>query len=79
MLTDDLSYNKDATQSRSYIDSDKYAARVAVDRITSSCMRTKEIGHSSPDKTVWWKVDLGKVLSIYSVAILFKNYEGYGM
>lgn len=79
MLTDDLSYNKDATQSRTYIDLDKYAARFAVDRITLSCMRAKEKGHRSTEKTVWWKVDLGKVLSIYSVAILFKNYEGYGM
>lgn len=79
MLTDDLSYNKDATQSRTYIDLDKNAARFAVDRITLSCMRAKEIGHRSTEKTVWWKVDLGKVLSIYSVAILFQNYEGYGM
>lgn len=78
-VTDDLSYNKEATQSRTYVGLDKYAASSAVDGITLTCMRAQEIGHSSPDKTVWWKVDLGKVLSIYSVAILFRNYEGYGM
>ena len=42
-------------------------------------MRTKEIGINSPDKTVWWKVDLGGVYNIYSVNIAFKNYDGYGM
>ena len=30
-------------------------------------------------KTVWWKVDLGGVYNIYSVNILFKNYDGVGM
>uniref|UniRef100_A0A8W8NYI9 Multiple epidermal growth factor-like domains 10 n=1 Tax=Magallana gigas TaxID=29159 RepID=A0A8W8NYI9_MAGGI len=32
---------------------------------------------TSPYKTTWWKVDLGGVYSIYSVTILFKNYNGY--
>lgn len=26
---------------------------------------------------VWWRVDLGRVYNIYSINILFKNYEGY--
>ena len=44
-------------------------------------MRTKEIGQGDQiiDKTVWWKVDLGAVYNIYSVNILFKNYDGHGM
>uniref|UniRef100_A0A8W8NR30 Scavenger receptor class F member 2 n=1 Tax=Magallana gigas TaxID=29159 RepID=A0A8W8NR30_MAGGI len=39
-------------------------------------MRTRDIGRTSLDKTVRWKVDLGAVCSIYSVNILFKNYDG---
>ena len=42
-------------------------------------MKTDVIGENSPDQTVWWKVDLGGVYGIYSVNILFKNYDGYGM
>nr|XP_022305554.1 multiple epidermal growth factor-like domains protein 10 isoform X2 [Crassostrea virginica] len=40
-------------------------------------MRTKPIGPNALDRTVWWKVDLGGVYNIYSVSILFKNYDGY--
>lgn len=36
-------------------------------------MRTKLIGTTSPDKTVWWKVDLGAVYNIYSVDISLNN------
>lgn len=79
MVTDDLSYNKEATQSRIYLGSGKYDASFAVDGNTLTCMRAQEIGYNSPDKTVWWKVDLGKVFSIYSIAIIFWNYDGYGM
>nr|XP_022303649.1 multiple epidermal growth factor-like domains protein 6 isoform X2 [Crassostrea virginica] len=48
----------------------------AVDRDITTCVRTQPIGTSPqiPDKTVWWKVDLGGVYNIYSVNILFKNY-----
>lgn len=42
-------------------------------------MRTRDIGKTSDYKTVWWKVDLGDVYSIYSVSILFKNYDNSGM
>ena len=41
-------------------------------------MRTDAIGLNSPDKTVWWMVDLGRSYNIYSVNILFKNYTEYG-
>ncbi|XP_078327534.1 receptor-type tyrosine-protein phosphatase alpha-like isoform X2 [Crassostrea virginica] len=78
---ENLSYQKMATQSTTVIpppnDPDKYLAGNAVDRNFSTCMRTEAIGGNSPYKTVWWKMDLGGVYNIYSVNILFKNYDGY--
>lgn len=56
-----------------------YGSRNAVDRNPSTCMRAGEIGRFSPEKTVWWKVDLGRVHNIYSIDINFKNYNDYGM
>lgn len=38
-------------------------------------MRTNNVGPNSPDKTVWWKVDLGEMFGIYSVTILFRTYR----
>ena len=75
---DDLSHNKDASQSHTYPGTG-YGAENAVDGNTATCMRTKDIGPNSQDKTVWWKVDLGGVYNIYSVNILFKDYYGYGI
>ena len=75
---DDLSHNKDASQSHTY-KGPVYGAENAVDGNTATCMRTEQIGGGSPYKTVWWKVDLGGVYTINSVNILFKNYDGYGM
>ena len=81
--TDDLSKYKVATQSRTYPtdqrDPNKYIAGNAVDGDITTCMRTEPIGENSREKTVWWKVDLGGVYNIYSVSILFKNYDSYGM
>lgn len=80
MFSDDLSYNKFATQSHSYNDT-IYEAGNAVDRNSLTCMRTREIGTTSIHKTVWWKVDLGGMYSIYNIDVLFKNYgswEGWG-
>ena len=57
---------------------DLYKASNAVDRDITTCMRTQSIGPTSPDKTVWWRVDLGGVYNIHSVNILFKNYDGHG-
>lgn len=54
-------------------------ASKAVDRNTATCMRTLPIGRNNPEKTVWWKVDLGGVYSIQSVNIVFANYDGYGV
>ena len=75
-----MSKNKVATQSTTaYSPTDAYIAGNAVDRDITTCMRTEVIGNTSTEKTVWWKVDLGGVYNIYSVNILFKNYDGYGM
>ena len=75
---DDLSYNKDASQSLTF-PGIGYGAEKAVDGNTATCMRTEAIGPNSPYKTVWWKVDLSGVYNIYSVNILFKNYDGLGI
>lgn len=76
---DDLSYHKTATQSKTYLAGDMvYGAGNAVDRNSLTCMRTREIGTRSPDKTMWWKVDLGGRYNIYSINIIFKNYDGFG-
>lgn len=78
-ITDDLSYNKLATQSPIYPSSHTlYFARNAVDRNSSTCMRTDLIGRHSHYKKMWWKVDLGGIHNIYSIDILFKTYDSYG-
>lgn len=77
---DDISHNKIATQSQTDIDiHNRYGASKAVDRNITTCTKTKPIGLNDPDKTVWWKVDLGRVSSIYSINLQFKSYDGYGM
>lgn len=76
MFTDDISHNKIATQSHTNDDND---ASRAVDGNTGTCMQSKPIGRSSPDTTVWWKVDLGEDYNIYSINIQFRNYDGYGL
>ena len=78
--TDDLSKYKVSTQSTTALGStDRFVASNAVDRDITTCMRTNPIGINNPERTVWWKVDLGEVYNIYSVNILFKNYDGYGI
>ena len=78
-----MSKNKVATQSKTYTategDVPQYVAGNAVDRDITTCTRTEQIGLTSRDQTVWWRVDLDGVYNIYSVNILFKNYYGYGM
>lgn len=56
-----------------------YMASNALDKNTATCMRADTIGPNSPDKTTWWKVDLGGVYNIFSVNIVFKNYNSHGM
>ena len=73
MCTDDLSINKVATQSKTALPTNAFTASNAVDRDIATCMRTEGIGFTNPDKSMWWKVDLGGVYNIYSVNVLFKN------
>lgn len=74
---DDISHNKTATQLHTYTGVG-YDATNAVDGNIATCTRTKEIGSNSPDKTVWWKVDLGGIFNIYRINILFKKSVYYG-
>lgn len=78
MTSDDLSYNKIATQSHTFTGTG-YDASNAVDGNTATCMRSKDIGRNSLYKTVWWKVDLGEIYSLHSVNIIFRNYLEYGL
>lgn len=75
---DNISYKKVATQSPTYVALNAESS-FAVDGIISTCMKTLDIGRTSLYKTVWWKVDLGEVYSIYSINILFKNYDNHGI
>lgn len=78
LFLDDLSFEKLASQSHTYLGS-LYFANNAVDRNKNTCTRTKDIGYNSFFKTVWWKVDLGRVHNMYNIGILFKNYDDYGI
>lgn len=78
LFSDDLSFGKIASQSHSYWGS-SYYANDAIDRKTTTCSRTQDIGYASMFKTVWWKVDLGRVHNLYNMGILFESYDGYGM
>ncbi|XP_061196029.1 multiple epidermal growth factor-like domains protein 10 [Saccostrea echinata] len=51
-----------------------YSANNAIDGDINTCMRTDYFGPPSPKQTVWWRVDLGDVKSIYSIRIQFKDY-----
>ena len=79
MCTDDLSINKVATQSKTALPTNVFTASNAVDRDITTCMRTQGIDLTTPDKTEWWRVDLGGAYNIYSVNVLFKNYAGFGI
>lgn len=72
---DDISRYKSATQLHTAAGPNQYAASNAVDGDIATCMRTKDIGTSSPDNTVWWKVDFGGVFNIYRINIMFKEYD----
>lgn len=78
--TDDLSFKAVASQSKIALGQPiAYAASNAVDRDIATCTRADEIGMNALDKTTWWKVDLNGTFNIFSINILFKNYENYGM
>lgn len=80
---DDLSFQATASQFPMILHSSihSYEAKNAVDRNTTTCMRTDAIGigTSASSKHMWWKVDLGAVYNIYSIDILFKDYGHVGM
>lgn len=79
MFSDDLSFNKLTEQLHTWTGPyGLYTADNAVDRNTMTCTRTQTIGPNSDFKTVWWKVDLGRLYNIYSIDIIFKSYENYG-
>lgn len=78
-FTDDLSYQKFASLSPIYSMASNYDASKAVDRNPLTCMRANAIGQTSRDKVVLWKVDLRGIYRIYSINILFKSYDGYGI
>ncbi|XP_062610260.1 platelet endothelial aggregation receptor 1-like [Saccostrea cucullata] len=50
------------------------SANNAIDGSINTCMKTDIIGPSSEDQTVWWRLDLGDIKSIYSIRIQFKDY-----
>lgn len=75
---DDLSVNKVATESPTII-LPIYEAKLAVDRDIKTCMRTDPIAIDGVEKKTWWKVDLGRISNLYSITILFRNYDGYEM
>ncbi|XP_062610269.1 uncharacterized protein LOC134272047 [Saccostrea cucullata] len=54
-------------------DCTRYSPNNAVDGNNKTCMRADIIGESSGEKTVWWRVNLGDIKSIYSIRIQFKN------
>lgn len=79
LFADDLSFNAVTSQSKILFDPlNMYVASHAVDRKTATCMRTVAIGNTADVKSTWWKVNLGGAFNIYSINILFKNYDNLG-
>lgn len=79
LSADDLSFKAITFQSTTQDGPQNlYDASNAVDRNTTTCTRTNQIGLNSPNKVDWWKVDLGETSKIYSINLLFKNYKNYG-
>lgn len=80
LFADDISFKAVASQSPVFPGPTKmYEPNNAIDRNPATCMRTNEIGPETENKVTWWKVDLGGVFNIYSINILFRNYDGFGM
>lgn len=81
LFADNLSLKKNASLSPIITPDpfNQYRASNAVDGNTGTCMRTSDIGTTALHKATWWKVDLGGMNSIYSINILYKNYDSLGM
>lgn len=64
-----------ATQSHTMIDNTATGtdASNAVDRNTATCMKSHTKGINSPEKTVWWKVNLGGVLAFKALTCCLKT------
>ena len=78
--SDDISYQHYAAQYPLFGGhAEFYKATNALDRNISTCTRNEGIGLNSQHKSVMWRVDFGRMYNIYSVNILFKHYEGYGI
>lgn len=77
-IPDDLSYNQPATQSYTYTRvGNIYAAGNAVDRNSTTCMRTQPIGLNSPEKSVWWRVILEGCI-IFTALTCYLRTTGIG-
>ncbi|XP_061185156.1 uncharacterized protein LOC133193204 [Saccostrea echinata] len=74
-LHNELSRDKTTTQSSFHLCVSPCGPDKAVDGDRKTCMKTYDIGPTSPEKTVWWLVDLGANHSIYSISIYFKDYK----
>jgi hypothetical protein len=83
--TDDLLKDGTAAQSTTWDCPPKlpgcttYSPNNAVDGDTGKCTRTAYFGDKAPYETAWWYVDLGGIMSVYSVKIQFNDYgQEYG-
>ncbi|XP_061170727.1 uncharacterized protein LOC133180175 [Saccostrea echinata] len=77
---EDLSRSKTTSQSKTWecvipACMNYYISSNAVDRNEKTCARSTFIGEGATEKTVWWKVDMGDIYSIYSIDVLFENME----
>lgn len=80
LSVDDISFKAVTSQSPIFHGpSNLYEPNNAIDRNATTCMRTNEIGPGTPNKVTWWKADLRGVFNIYSINIVFRNYDGFGM
>lgn len=76
-LTDDLSVNKPAQQSKTFNNDPMFAATNVVDGDINTCTRKGDIGTTSSVKSTWWYVDLGDIHSVYNIRIQFKDYADF--
>ncbi|XP_062573679.1 uncharacterized protein LOC134235558 [Saccostrea cucullata] len=76
---DELSRDKIATQSKVFGCIPPCGPEKAIDGDIETCMKNDAIGQNSPDKTVWWTIDLGSNLNIYSIIVYFRDYGDYEM
>lgn len=71
-----MSVNKTAQQYKTYGGCLTCVADEAVDRDMQTCAQMDVIGISSPDKTTWWRVDLGGIYNVFNIKIQFRDDYG---